>query len=318
MYGELEETKMGERLERSAYESIARNVVPAGRLRTCKALQGGVSAQTAYIEVETSDGDLIKLIVRRHGEADLRRDPDVARHEYELLELLRSHGLPVAKPYLVDGSGEIFPTPYIVVEYIEGMTELQPDDPVARALRLAEQLARIHALPSRAVEQVKFLRPAYDEVADKLAAQPEKLDESLSEGLIRETLKRIWPGMPRNADAILHGDYWPGNVLWQADHLAAVIDWEDAAFGDPLSDVGNARLELLWNDKEEAMEAFTARYRELMPELDYNALPYWDLYAALRPASKLSTWGLEAELEAAMREKHALFVREAIGRLGTF
>lgn len=312
---------MGESLERAPFESIASKLRPAGRLRTCAPLQGGMSAQTVYIEVEAGAGSLIKLVVRRHGEADLRRDPDVAMHEFKLLELLASLGLPVAKPVLVDESGEIFPTPYIVVEYIDGVTELQPAAPVKRAVQLAEQLARIHALPKHAVLQAQsksLLQSAYDAVADKLAVPPERLDERLSEGLIRETLAKAWPGMPRNADAIVHGDYWPGNVLWREDQLAAVIDWEDAAFGDPLSDVGNARLELLWNYNEEAMEAFTARYRELMPELDYGALPYWELYAALRPASKLSTWGLEAELEAAMREKHAVFVREAIGRLGTF
>lgn len=310
---------MGGSIERAPYEGIGGMLKPGGWLRTCQALQGGVSAQTVYIEVEAGDGELMRLIVRRHGEADLRRDPDVARHEYELLELLAAHGLPVAKPYLVDSSGDIFPTPYIVVEYIEGITELKPANPIKRAEQLAEQLARIHALPKATVEQAKlFLQPAYDAVKGKLGAPPDRLDKSLSEGLIRETLVMEWPDIPRNDDAILHGDYWPGNVLWREDQLAAVIDWEDAASGDPLSDVGNARLELLWNYSEEAMNAFSMRYRELMPELDYNALPYWDLYAALRPASKLSTWGLEAELEAAMRVKHAKFVHEAIGRLGTF
>lgn len=308
---------MEERLDRTPYEAIAGKLEPLGKLLSCRPLQGGVSAQTAYLEVDAGGRGLMKLVVRRHGEADLRRDPDVARHEYELLELLAAHGLPVAKPYFADDSGEIISTPYIVVEYIEGTMELQPADPVDRALQLADQLARIHAMPCQTVRQAKsFLQSAYRAAADKLASPPEKLDDSLSEGLIREALAKAWPDMPKNADAILHGDYWPGNVLWREDRLAAIIDWEDAACGDPLSDVGNARLELLWNYSEEAMVAFTERYRSLMPGLNYDALPCWDLYAALRPASKLSAWGLEAKAEAAMREKHARFVLEAAAKLG--
>ncbi|RIX51473.1 phosphotransferase family protein [Paenibacillus nanensis] len=308
---------MEERSDKTPYEAIARRLEPSARLLSCKMLQGGVSAQTAYMEVDAGGRGLMKLVVRRHGEADLRREPDVARHEYELLKLLTAHGLPVAKPYLADDSGEIFSTPYIVVEYMEGSMELQPADPVDRALQLADELARVHSLPSQTVRQAKsFLQGAHSAAADKLASPPEKLDDSLSEGLIRETLVKAWPTMPQNEDAILHGDYWPGNVLWREDRLAAIIDWEDAACGDPLSDVGNARLELLWNYSEEAMAAFTKRYRSLMRGLNYDALPCWDLYAALRPASKLSTWGLEAGMEAAMREKHARFVREATAKLG--
>jgi aminoglycoside phosphotransferase (APT) family kinase protein len=37
-----------------------------------------------------------------------------------------------------------------------------------------------------------------------------------------------------------------------------VLDWEDAAIGDPLADVANVRLELLWARGIEAMEPFTS------------------------------------------------------------
>ena len=32
---------------------------------------------------------------------------------------------------------------------------------------------------------------------------------------------------------------------WCHNRIVAVIDWEDAALGDPLADVANARLEVL-------------------------------------------------------------------------
>jgi aminoglycoside phosphotransferase (APT) family kinase protein len=44
----------------------------------------------------------------------------------------------------------------------------------------------------------------------------------------------------------LHGDYWPGNLLWNDGKLAAVLDWEDAERGDPLADIALARLDICW------------------------------------------------------------------------
>jgi aminoglycoside phosphotransferase (APT) family kinase protein len=86
---------------------------------------------------------------------------------------------------------------------------------------------------------------------------------------------------PQNKIALLHGDFWPGNSLWQDGQLTAVIDWEDALLGDPLIDLAQSRSEIAWIFGPEAMENFTHHYQQQMP-LDYTALPYWDLCAALR------------------------------------
>lgn len=45
--------------------------------------------------------------------------------------------------------------------------------------------------------------------------------------------------------------------MWRDGQLAAVIDWEDAQLGDPLADVANARLEILWAFGIEAMLRFS-------------------------------------------------------------
>nr|WP_306813140.1 phosphotransferase [Paenibacillus soyae] len=276
-------------------------------------MAGGVSAVTTYMEVSSPGGAASRYVMRRHGEADRKRDPHIARHEFKLLKLLHSRGVRVAEPVMADESGELFPEPYIVAAFVEGETAFEPADPVHAARLLAEQLAAIHRIDCSRTE-VPHLSDIYDRAADNLRARPEQLDDSLGEDLIRAKLEPVWPKLSRNAGAILHGDFWPGNVLWKDGRIAAVIDWEDAAWGDPLSDVGNARLELLWAYGAEAKDAFTERYRERMPELAYDALPYWDLYAALRPASQLSHWGLPPDTEARMRQRHAEFVRQAMGK----
>ncbi|MGF9905885.1 phosphotransferase family protein [Brevibacillus porteri] len=153
-------------------------------------------------------------------------------------------------------------------------------------------------------------------IKEKLHIRPAILDKSLDEGLIREVLESVWPLPHANTASLLHGDFWPGNTMWKEAKLAAVIDWEDAAIGDPLSDLGNARLEILWAFGVEAMHEFTLHYQSASKTLDYTQLPYWDLCAALRPASNLSDWGLEKRLEETMRERHSLFVMQACEKLG--
>ncbi len=85
--------------------------------------------------------------------------------------------------------------------------------------------------------------------------------------MIRSALAHNWPPERRTPSRLLHGDFWPGNTLWRMGRLTAVIDWEDAARGDPLADPGNGRLEvaLLWG--REAMQAFTDHYLTKMPGL---------------------------------------------------
>jgi aminoglycoside phosphotransferase (APT) family kinase protein len=119
-----------------------------------------------------------------------------------------------------------------------------------------------------------------------------------------------------NRPVILHGDYWPGNVLWRDGELVGVVDWEDALFGDPLADLGITRLEIGWSAGFAAMELFTRQYRALRPALDVTALPLWDLRAALRASDfRMDTWGLAADRLAAARAAHREFTERALHQL---
>jgi aminoglycoside phosphotransferase (APT) family kinase protein len=148
----------------------------------------------------------------------------------------------------------------------------------------------------------------------KFKVRPTKLDDSLEEGRIRNILEPAWPFPHRNPSVLLHGDYWPGNILWHKGRLAGIIDWEDAHVGDPLADLAISRLEILWALDLDAMRTFTRHYQSLI-KLDFSALPYWDLCAALRPAFQIATWAGNPAREEAMRIKHHLFVAQALEAL---
>ncbi|PTX51924.1 aminoglycoside phosphotransferase (APT) family kinase protein [Melghirimyces profundicolus] len=299
--------------EYKKFEQLVQRMDPQSKLFRTWELKGGVSAQVTALEMMRPDGQTKKVIVRRHGEVDLKQKPHVAAYEFKLLKMLKSEGLPTPTPCHLDSSGKIFSTPTLVIEFIEGQTEFAPVHFPDYMRQLTTHLTNIHRVDVSKVD-VSFLPSQEEIVAEMMAKRPEYVDESSDEGRIRDILESR-PLPQRNQSVLLHGDFWPGNTLWKKGRLVAVIDWEDAVFGDPLADVANGRLEILWAFGVDAMNDFTQQYQFRMTTIDFANLPYWDLFVALRSASKISEWGLDESTERKMREKHQLFVNQAIEKL---
>jgi aminoglycoside phosphotransferase (APT) family kinase protein len=297
------------------FREVARKISPGAELLRVRRLEGGVSAQVDAIEIGFPDGRGEKIVIRQYGDSKLRADPDAADHEFRLLEMVRSAGVPAPRPYLADASGQILPRPYLAIELVEGETVLDPPTDIPGVARpLAEVLARIHRVPR---DGAPFLPDKQELFGRGLSETPATFDEALSEREIRAALARAWPPVPGNEPVLLHGDFWPGNTLWARGRLAAVIDWEDAGFGDPLADLANGRLEITMILGQETAREFTRHYRSLMPSADYTNLPQWDLCAALRPAGQMFTWGLDQVTFRKFQDGHRAFVRQALEALPT-
>jgi aminoglycoside phosphotransferase (APT) family kinase protein len=290
------------------FTALAGRLVPGGRLVRAWPLTGGVSAHVDALEIARPDGTTERVVVRRHGAIDKGHDPEIATDEYRLLSTLHGAGLPVPKPILVDPSGEIFERPCLVVEHIDGVTEVAPDA-VPDAIRtMADLLARLHAIDPAPLD-LGFLPRREDPIAGVLAylsatPEPDRVRAAVTDAALARA----------NVPALLHGDYWPGNILWRDGGIAAVIDWEDAAVDDPVIDLAGARVELLWAYGEEAMDAFTGHYLERHP-IDLADLPLWELYVGASGAAHMGEWGLEPEIEAGMRRKAGHVIQRALNSL---
>jgi aminoglycoside phosphotransferase (APT) family kinase protein len=294
---------------RESFEALARRIAPGSTLLRIWELKGGVSADVTAFELEHGDGRTERLIVRRHGARDLNRNPQLAVDEFRLLELLRSAGLPAPTPRYLDAHGEIFPTPCLVVDYVEGEPPSAGVDETELVIQLAGVLTEIHRVDCSTAD-LSFL-PRRHLAEPALRRRP----ETASERRIRNVLNSALPRPQRNRFVLQHGDFWPGNTLWRNGRLVAVIDWEDAVIGDPLADVANARLELLWALGIDGMDEFTRRYESMVSSTDFTDLPYWDLWAALRFGAHIAQWGLDDATETAMRAGHESFVAQALEKL---
>jgi len=290
-------------------EEIVQKLHPGGQLLFAWKPTGGISAEITALEIGLPDGGKMKYIIRRHGEADLAGNPNRAALEFRLLQFLQEGGILAPKPCLLDNSCEILSTPYLVVEYIQGASEFTPTDLSDYLGQFTTQLVNIHHLNLSRWDFSTLPRQTL-----RFYNSLESPDKNTTPGLelerIRPTLTQAWSSMQSNTPVLLHGDYWPGNILWDDGRLAAVIDWEDARLGEPLADLSNSRLEILWAFGSDTLQDFTQRYQAMM-EIDYTNLPYWDLWAVLKPAAKLRSWGLEPEKQKEMLRALSWFAQQA-------
>jgi aminoglycoside phosphotransferase (APT) family kinase protein len=307
-------------------EQIVHRINPDDTLTHAEMLIGGASAQAILLIVKHADGEIQKFLLRVHSEINRSRSPNIAQSEFKLLQALHTTGLPVAQPYYLDVSGDVYPIPYLIVGYIEGAPDFSPQNLPDFIQQSANLLVKIHQLeqklPSGALATLDFLSDRAAHILWWLGYQPEELDEVLDEGQLRTTLRTLFPLQHMNTGTLLHGDFWAGNLIWRDGKLVGVIDWEDAEIGDPLSDLSIARMDMLWAFGKDAMFDFTRAYQALMPHLDYSNLPQWDLFSALRKANQLedsaALWvacGRPDVTVATMKATHQWFVKQALAQL---
>ena len=301
--------------------AIVERVEPGAAVRVVEPLPGGLSSWMTVVDVVRTDGADHRLVIRRGRKPDTERFTLPFGTEFALLGALGRHGIPVAAPRLFDDSHELLPQAYVVLDHVPGGTRFVVDDPVPLARRMAESLAQIHRLP---IDEIPFsdLPDHVDRMTNWILRDLERrpLDESLRESLVRPQLEAHWPPPPSER-CVVHADFFPGNIIWDGEAIAAVIDWESAGLGDPMADVASTRLDLWWIHGRPACDAFTETYLATTGR-EPVTLPVWDLLASLRPAGAVSVWASDMEdfgrpdvTAGTMRAVQHDFVDDALDRL---
>lgn len=114
---------------------------------------------------------------------------------------------------------------------------------------------------------------------------------------------------------LLHGDFWPRNLLWQDGRVVAVLDWEHAACGDPQSDVACTQLELKYLFDDELVDLFLSTCAGHF-SIDPHRLALWQIYVASAGQHSMANWGLEPSREAHMRQIALEYIRASAVVLG--
>lgn len=301
-------------------EKLLRDLEPSAQSVKIETLEGGISASMFVATLRFPDLPERKYVIRQANPQLLASDPAAALHEYQLLHELHKAGLAVPKPYHFAPSSDQLERPTLVMEWLSGSPRYNSAPIADFAEQYASALAALHQR-SDLLPTLKWLKP-YQANLPQAPAPDSPLPEQIQ---AHKALAARWPIASRNPTSLLHGDFWPGNLLWQSGQLQAVVDWEDAAPGDPLVDLAISRFDLYWIDSPETMERFTRHYLSLNP-IDSSQLGAWDLYAALRIArmavDDLAGWVAffhdkgHPEMDAAhFQRRFASFVSQALAAL---
>jgi aminoglycoside phosphotransferase (APT) family kinase protein len=287
-------------MKQADYAGITATLFPGAKLNAVVPLAGGVSADVHRLDLDLADGSTTNVVVRAHGAS---HSGHTAELEYRLLESLYQGGVPVPEPLLVDVSGTLLADPFLVMAFVSGTSAVPAGQEGEHIDAMANVLAGIHALPTANLPRLPARNDPLPEVLDFL---PEGAEWQGLQVYLRSLTDTTYAGSPR----LLHGDFWPENLLWQNGAVVAILDWEDAALGDPLSDVACCRLELRYKFGVAGMERFTRAYAR-HGDVDPKRLALWQVYVAAAAQRFMGSWGLAPEREAHMRAQALASIREA-------
>lgn len=207
-----------------AVADMVLSIHPSGKLKTISTIKDFVHC----ITVQTPSGSSEKIILRIHGP---HQSPNFTiQNELKVLTYLQSMNLPFATPFPFQINSHIFSRPCLAVRYIPGTSldsEALKMEPQPQIQEMATKLFLIHS-----IDLPDFPLPSFEkEITEKLSRVIPAPDNSLQEERIRNFLKKNWPFKYRNSEVLVHGDFWPGNILWSENQINGVIDWEDAGKG---------------------------------------------------------------------------------------
>ncbi len=286
-------------------------------------LSGGAIQQNWEIQVSISGGPQAgdhTWVLRTDAPATVAASLPRAR-EFAIIDFAHQYGLGAPRPLFLCDDNSVTGKPFFVMQKLPGIAAGHKVvrlklDRAAIARELAVAAARIHALrpPFQTLPFLKTLL-ARDVIA-ACRAYLDPLDEPhpvLEYGL--RWCERHAP--VEEETTFVHRDFRTGNYLVHEGKLAGLLDWEFAALGNPLEDIGWICAKC-WcfrhehhivggvADLEEFISAYEAASgRKVSPD----ALRYWQVMAHIRWAiialqqAQRHLSGVEPSLELALTGK---------------
>jgi aminoglycoside phosphotransferase (APT) family kinase protein len=304
------------------------------RIESARPLTGGAIQENWLLDA-ILDGQHRELVLRTDAESAVAASHGRVE-EFALLKAAWNVGVTVPEPLWLCTDPEVLGKPFYLMDRVPGTAEgrliVKPDGPGgdkrALAERLGEELAKIHGItPPR--PDLDFLEPTGASPAlDAVARYRGYLDK----------IARPFPGLewglrwaelhvPAGGEVVLaHQDFRTGNYMVDDRGLTGILDWEFAAWGDPMSDLGwfCARCWRFGRDQEEAggiapRAPFYRGYERVSGRsVDPRAVAYWEVVAHLRWAAialqqgERCLTGGEPSLELALTGRRAAELELAV------
>ena len=210
---------------------------------TVRQFRGGQSNPTYHLDTPARD-----YVLRRKPPGKLLPSAHAVDREYRVITALRATDVPVPRTYALCEDPEVIGTIFFVMECVSGRVLVDPrlpdSPPAERAAiydEMNEALARLHRVDWKAVGLADFGRPG-NYIARQIYRWTQQYRASETERI--ESMEELIGWLPAHVPAvedttIVHGDFRLGNTIVHPTEprILAVLDWELATLGNPLSDL---------------------------------------------------------------------------------
>jgi aminoglycoside phosphotransferase (APT) family kinase protein len=237
--------------------------VPLGALR--EFLRGkleGAADGISVAQFPNGHSNLTYLLRTGGREYVLRRPPlgpvapkahDMVR-EYRVLRAVHPRFAEAPEAFLVCEDGGVIGAPFFVMERRHGVVvrdQAPPGDPRRISEAFLKTLAKLHAIEISGEEMAALGKPE-GYVERQVRGWSERWQRAQTEAVreMEEVIRWLAHHLPAPAaPSLIHNDYKLDNIMLPAgaeDRMEAVLDWEMATVGDPLSDLGLTLCYWVW------------------------------------------------------------------------
>lgn len=208
-----------------------------------KQFQGGQSNPTFQLQIGEK-----RYVLRKKPPGKLLPSAHMVEREYQVISALGETGVPVPKARLLCEDPEVIGTNFYIMDHVEGRVYSHPLlEKVAIEQRLPihrsmiETMAKLHNVDWRAVGLEGYGKPE-GYVARQIKRWGGQFEASRTGDMPSMDALMAW--LPEHAPkddftTIAHGDFRIGNLILHPSEpqVVAILDWELATLGHPLSDL---------------------------------------------------------------------------------
>ena len=206
--------------------------------------QGGMSNPTFML----TDGAGARYVLRKKPPGTLLPSAHAIDREFRAISAMREVGIPVARPILLCEDDAVIGQAFYIMGFADGrvfrdlrLPGMAGGERAAVYDAMNDTLARLHAVDFRAAGLEGFGREG-GYVARQIKRWSEQYVASKTDDLA--TMDRLMAWLPANLPArdettVVHGDFRLENMIFHPTEarVLAIVDWELATLGDPLSDL---------------------------------------------------------------------------------
>ncbi|MGQ0434568.1 MAG: phosphotransferase family protein [Microthrixaceae bacterium] len=293
-------------------EKVARALGRGYKVVGSKRFGGGLVGATSCVNLSTPQGDL-HVVLKRFpaGSAE-------PQTEFDRLGFAWTLDIPTPEPLAIDNECDWFGGPAIVMSCL-------PGSPSPGSIGVDDWASLVSgalvALPSADISQAEGVlpRPSAAEVWGVVQ------DASGWGEVYRRAAEVVGSTLAARKDfdrVVGHGDFHPGNLLFDEGRLSGVVDWSHAWIGPRDFDLSYCRTEVALVAGVEVAERLRDAYeRELGAKADDVAL--WDLACALHARKWSHIWyrdylerGRDGVTLRHLRSRLQAFTKRALAEIG--